>query len=116
MNGKARWRVYYDDGSTWDWTRGLNGIPTNGVIVVLQKTMFHDSRGHEVDKYHTVHGCPYYMHADGEWLHAYADDIIDRLANRRPIDIVLIGRMVTKYCFGKVHAQATQDLKAENLL
>lgn len=111
----SRWRVYYDDGSTWDWTQGLDGIPGYGVICILQIAAVYDGHMRLNDRYHIVYGCPYYMRADDQWLHAHENDIIDRLAHGMPIKHVLVGRMVTKKVFGEIYGQAKKDKDADNL-
>jgi hypothetical protein len=99
------WRVYYEDGSTWDHAQGMEGMPCFGVMCILQC----------VDRYHIVYGCKYYMHAEGEWLHAYENDIVDYLVNDKPITKLLVGRMTSKKIFSEVYAAAKHDKDLENL-
>ena len=100
------WRVYYEDGTTWDWKQGLEGIPRSGVICVLQIAN---------NRYHIVYGCKYYMRAKNEWLHAYENDLVDYIQNQVPIDTVLMGRMTTNKIFAEVYSEAKRDKDAENL-
>ena len=104
------WRVYYEDGSTWNWTEGLEGIPTYGVMCILQQIQ----ADHGL-VYHIVYGCQYYMRSQGEWLHARENDLIDFLQHQIPIDTVLVGRMTTKKRFAEVYQAAKNDKDAENL-
>lgn len=107
-----KWRVYYDDGSTWHSSQGLDGIPAYGVLVILQCVPF--ETGGE-PKYFITHQCPYYMLHDGVWLHSYENDIIDHLVNGLSVDKLLVGRMVSKQVFGDVYKKAVEDKNAENL-
>ena len=104
------WRVYYEDGTTWNWTQGFEGIPTCGVICILQNV----DTGIKFD-YHIVFGCKYYMHAQDEWLHAYENDVVDYIQNNIPIKQLLIGRMTTNKIFREVYSEAQKDKNAENL-
>ena len=104
------WRVYYEDGSTWDYKQGIKGMPTHGVICVLQKV----NNGVN-DQWHIVYGCQYYMRAQDEWLHAYISDVEDYIQHQIPIDTLLVGRMTTKKRFAHVFQKAKDDKIAENL-
>lgn len=104
------WRVYYEDGSTWDHTQGLDDIPGWGVICVLQQVNTERGLRHNI-----VYGCQYYMLHQNEWLHAYDNDLIDYLVSRKTIDMVLVGRMTTKLRFAEVYGEAKKDKDAENL-
>jgi len=104
------WRVYYEDGTTWSWPQGFDGMPTRGVIAILQKVdVNHNPR------WHLVHGSQYYMRAQDEWLHAYENDVVDYLENDKPIDKLLVGRMTTKRIFSEIIEAAKNDKNAENL-
>lgn len=105
------WRVYYEDGTTWEWTQGLEGIPLHGVICILQKIRADNG----ILRYHIVYGCRYYMRAQNEWLHAYENDVIDYIQYHIPIEQVLVGRMTTKERFTEVYQRAKDDKDHENL-
>lgn len=106
-----KWRIYYDDGTTWNWTQGTVGMPIYGVLIVLQEFKYTNG----TIGYHIVHGCPYYLLYDGTWLHSYENDIIDHITHDKRIDKLLVGRMVSKETFGKVYEKAVGDKNAENL-
>lgn len=106
-----KWRIYYEDGSTWNWTQGLRDAPSWGVMCVLQ--IIRQENG--VDRYHIVYGCQYYMRSQDQWLHAYENDVVDFIIHEKPIDKLLVGRMTTKKIFGEVYEQAKADKAAENL-
>lgn len=107
----SKWRVYYEDGSTWNWTQGLEDIPKWGVICVLQCVTVKNDK----QEYHIVFGSSFYMRADEEWLHSYDNDVIDYLVHDRKIDSLLVGRMTTKETFAAIFAKAKSDKDAENL-
>jgi len=111
----SKWRVYYEDGSTWDWKQGFEGMPSYGVICILQITEILDSHENPSMRYHIVSGCPYFMRFNGEWLHAYENDIVDRLAHGMQIEWLLVGRMTTKRLYSEAMNRAGADKRAENL-
>jgi hypothetical protein len=105
------WRVYYEDGTTWDWKQGFEGIPAWGVLCILQRVDFSaDNPG-----YHIVFGCKFYMYAEDEWLHAYDNDVIDYLVHNKHIAKLLVGRMTTKKKFAEIYQAAKNDKDRENL-
>ena len=99
------WRVYYDDGSTWDWKKGMVDIPSFGVICILQD---------QPNGYQIVHGSKYYLYSN-EWLHAYENDIIDYLIHDKPIRKLLVGRIISNETFNEIFENAKQDKDRENL-
>lgn len=99
------WRVYYDDGTTWDHTQGLAGMPAFGVLCILQNTV----------RYFVTYGAPYYALVDGEWLHFHTNDMVDYLVHGRLPDKLIVGRMVSKKTFAEVYDQAKKDKDLENL-
>lgn len=105
------WRVYYENGTTWDWKKGLEGIPAWGVLCILQCVEYAENRS----KYHIVQGCKFFMYSGEEWLHAYDNDVIDYLVNNKKIDKLLVGRMTTQKRFHEVYEAAKNDKNAENL-
>jgi hypothetical protein len=105
------WRVYYEDGTTWDWKRGFEDIPAWGVLCILQCVEVSGSN----PRYHIVHGCKFYMRVDDEWLHAYDNDIIDCLVHNKHIAKLLVGRMTTQRRFAEVYQAAKNDKDKENL-
>jgi len=106
------WRVYYDEGITWESGQGLENMPSFGVLCILQKVPFRT--GEKALSYQIVHGCPYYMLVD-TWLHSYENDIVDYLVHGRKINKLLVGRMVSKQVFGDVYEKVQADKRAENL-
>lgn len=107
-----KWRIYYDEGVIWDWTQGLDNMPIYGVLAVLQEIQYKTGGG---TGYQITHGCPYYMLHDGQWLHAYENDIVDYLTHDKKIDKLLVGRMVSKQVFGDVWEKIQEDKNRENL-
>lgn len=96
-----QFRIYYDDGTTHD--DDLNTIPNHyGVLVILQRRS-NDGR------WFISSNAPYYGFSRGEWLHFYNNDIVDYLVNKKPIESLLVGRMVDKGTFFEVYEQAKAD-------
>jgi hypothetical protein len=108
----AKWRVYYDEGLVWDWKQGLDDIPIYGVLAVLQEITYKTGSN---TGYQIVHGCPYYMFHNGQWLHSYENDLVDYITHNKSIDKLLVGRIVSKQVFGDVWEYIQKDKNAENL-
>ena len=99
------WRVYYDDGLTQQFTDSER-LHRYGVLCILQC----------VDGiYNIVFGCKYFMQSNGVWLHATEHDIVDYVVNGKPIDKLLVGRVVSNAAFNKVYERAKRDKDSENL-
>jgi hypothetical protein len=107
-----KWRVYYDDGIIWDHTQGMENMPIYGVLAVLQEILYKTDSN---TGYQIVHGCPYYMRHNGQWLHSYENDLVDYITHNKKIDKLLVGRIVSKQVFGDVWEKIQQDKNAENL-
>ena len=99
------WRVYYEDGSTW---QPIDARPLDpyGVLCILQRVD---------DVYNIVFGCKYYMQSDGIWLHATEHDLVDYIVNGKVIDKLLVGRVVSNAAFNKVYERVKRDKDCENL-
>lgn len=104
----SRFRIYYDDGSTF--TDGDNGKPEPyGVVCILQR------RGNSV-RYHMVSGTPYYIFIDDEWLPAWMNDIEDRLVHMpKTIEGFIVGRLISKKQFNVIYERAKADREKEVL-
>ena len=99
------WRVYYDDSVTCQPTDG-GMLNPYGVLCILQC----------VDGvYNIVFGCKYYLQSKGVWLHATEHDLVDYIVNGKPIDKLLVGRVVSNAAFNKVYERAKRDKDCENL-
>ena len=103
----GKWQIYYGDGSTHGWQQG-NSPPPYGVVAILQL------RGHD-NRHHITHGSPYYINDGEEWLPAWINDIEDYLAHRIPIEMFLVGRIVSKRAFNEIYERAKQDRADETL-
>jgi hypothetical protein len=103
------WRVYYDDGSTWNWTEGF-GLEHYGVICILQETATANR-----DVLSVICGSPYYIFTDGEWIKAAVNDVEDYLVNGIEIKSFIVGRAVSKKRFTEIFSKAIADKDAENL-
>ena len=103
------WRIYYEDGSTWDYDQGFETAPRFGVICILQFTETKE----DTYRYHIVYGAKFYIRSGDEWLHAFDNDIVDYVIHNRPIQCVLVGRMTTKKRFSEVFEVAKHDKDKE---
>lgn len=101
------WRVYYDDGRTWDSTQPRGEMPSYGVLVILQQR---SSDG----RWYLSSNAPYYiLCTEDEWLHAYNNDLVDYLVHKPGhIKKLIVGRMVSKAEFVAVYEQAKKDREA----
>ena len=104
------WRIYYDDGSTWDWTQGLEGREPYGVICILHKIATQNG-----STLHINYGAPYYGYDGSEWILMQLNDVEDRLAHGLPIEKFILGRALSRGDFMKIYRQAQSDKDAENL-
>ncbi len=103
MRNSVKWRVYYDDGSTFDSTQGNpDNAPPWGVICINQISVEH---GRNIAAY-----LDYYVYdpEDG-WIGIKWDGVIDRLANRLSLDGFLVGRTVSRHRFQEIMLKADKD-------
>jgi len=105
------WRVYYEDGTIWDWKQGIAGVPPFGVMCILQKIQNDEGNPH----WQIVSHCKYYVYSENEWLHSVEGDIVDYLIHGRTIEKLLVGRMTTHKVFTSVFKAAKYDKDTENL-
>jgi hypothetical protein len=99
-----KWRIYYDDGSTFDNLQGTaDEAPPFGVQSVVQLT--------KAGSYRTpLTGLDYYvMLESGEWVGSDLTGILDKLINRIPFSGFLVGRWVELTVFHEVTHKAMQD-------
>jgi len=92
-------RIYYDGGVTHDDV--VETAPSYGVLVILQRRW--DGR------WFIASNAPYYAWSGTEWLHFYENDIVDYLVHNKPINKLIVGRMVDKGEFHKAYEQAKAD-------
>jgi hypothetical protein len=89
------WRLYYDDGSTWEGP--VEAAPGLGVVVVLMTDFV--IVGHDF----------YCWHADqGRWWGADQAGLWDYL-QQPGWKKVLFGRTVSNEQYGRIHARAMRD-------
>jgi len=108
----SMWKIYYDGNTSWSYTQGLENMPIYGVLGVLQQIRY-TSEGNT--GFQIVHGCPYYIFHNGQWLHSYENDLVDYITHDKQIDKLLVGRIVSKQVFGDVWETIQKDKNAENL-
>lgn len=105
----SKWRIYYSDGTTFDYREDSQKMPAYGVVCILQQ------RGHD-GRFFITSGTPYYMYVKDEWLPAWLNDVEDYLANRLDkIDKFVVGRIVPKADFVTIFERAKKDREHEIL-
>jgi hypothetical protein len=95
-----QFRIYYDNGLTHD--DDIETAPSFGVLVILQRRA---SDG----RWFISSNAPYYAWCGKEWLHFYENDMVDYLVHNKPIQKLIVGRMVDKGEFQKAYEQAKAD-------
>lgn len=93
-------RIYYDDGYVHE--DDVETAPSFGVLVILQRRS-NDGR------WYISSNAPYYAWCGKEWLHFYDNDLVDYAVHKKPIDKLIVGRMVDKGEFFKAYEQAKAD-------
>ena len=97
------WRIYYDDGTTWDHSLGLPRDKRRwGVLAIL----LDQGKGH----HRIMSNGDFYLFDGVGWfavdLFGMADWVVHRLEQ---IKLVLVGRMVPDERFREVYAQVKLD-------
>lgn len=98
------WRVFYDDGTTFDDAQGAPGnAPPLGVLVIVVNDP-DVGRG-------LLHGKDYYLCVGDAWFGVDRVGLLDWVLHRRPeLRAVLAGRSVSNEQFQAVLVAATNDL------
>ncbi len=99
-----QWRIYYDDGSTFDNLQGTEDkAPPFGVQCVVQL----DAEGASRDR---LQGPDYYIMTEtGRWIGCDLTGILDRLINRIPFSGLLVGRWIELTAYHEVTHKAARD-------
>lgn len=98
-----RWRVYYDDGSTFDDTMGSPAdSPGWGVVACVS---VHHVEGH---LFQTMEDY-YVFDPSCGWVGIDLCGLFDRLGNRVPTEAVCFGRTVPNAVYEQVHRKARED-------
>ena len=98
---RPTWRVYYDDGGTFDSTQGLpEDAPAFGFICAVG----YDETGQR----YIMHGWDHYCWDEDQWWGMDLCGLIDRLALNR-VRAYKLGRTVTKQRFRELMAAAASD-------
>lgn len=97
------WRIYYDDGSTFDDTQGSPAdAPGYGVLVIL---IADPDVGHM-----TLHSFDYYVFREGLWLGVDTFGLIDQILNNFTLlGGVVAGRTVSPQHFRVLLKWAERD-------
>lgn len=98
-----KWRVYYDDGSTFDNTQG-SPADSPGWGVVAAVTQHH----YEGRVFQTRKDVYAYDPSCG-WVGIDWIGLLDRLANRIPTEAVSFGRMLPNTQYDEIHRIAVTD-------
>ena len=98
------WRVYYDDGSTFDSSMGgPDDAPPFGVVCVLQRTA--DGCGVV-----SLQERDFFVHDGVAWVPVDKTGIWDRLINRLPLHGLLIGRMLRDDVYVGIIQRKNRDM------
>lgn len=99
-----RWRIYYDDGTTFDSSMGESAkAPSFGVICIVQPS---DRTGRSILERWDW----YYWHVEWqEWSGADIHGLLDQLLHNRPIHAVKLGRMLSTPKYEEVMRAARSD-------
>lgn len=97
-------RIYYDDGHVSDQLPETIDRKYGVICILQQKTD---------GVYYMVSNAPYYLYIDEAWCPAYENDVIDYLVNKQSgvIKNCMVGRIVPKHIFSRIHEQAQTDRK-----
>jgi hypothetical protein len=98
-----KWRIYYDDGSTFDSDQGSpEDAPPYGFICAIGRD--------ETDKRYIMHGWDYYQwdKEANQWWGMDRDGLIDRLC-RNLVYAFKLGRTVSKTDFYDTMSRAHKD-------
>ena len=92
-------KIYYEDS---EFVGYASEAPSYGVLLVLQKR---SSDG----RWFITSNAPYYMYDGNEWLPAYDNDLVDHLVHNKPIEKLIVGRIVNKGLFTEIYEKAKDD-------
>ncbi len=98
------WRIYYDDGSTFDNSQGSpQDVPAYGVIcIVYQNELIGRTIMQRKDWY-------YYASDEGQWWGSDLHGVLDRLLHRLPTIALCQGRNVSNKTYSKIMGMADKD-------
>jgi hypothetical protein len=106
-----KWRIYYDNGSTFDNTQGKPWeAPGRGVVCIVQ--IDPSPRNKSVNTQVLVGHAYYWFHVEwGYWLHSDIYGIIDLLTNDRDRSVcaVKMGRWLDYLVFEDIMERAYHD-------
>lgn len=95
-----KWRIYYDDGRTFNHTNGPpENAPPWGVIDIIQWDLRTDKRYHQTGDY--------YCFESDYWFACDLMGLIDYLARGK--GIVKFGRTIPTMKYNKIRQQASED-------
>lgn len=109
MASRPKWRIYYDDGTTWDYKMGLKEMPRYGVAVILQEQ---EAGG---PNWSVLQGGAYYCLEDGYWVIMQHNDVIEHLLNDIPVEHLIMGRAMSLPKFQSIRLGARADRDIGNL-
>ena len=100
------WRIYYDDGSTFDSDQGTpNDAPPVGVILILQRDLLFPNNTERIvgENYY------YWAGPTMQWQGSDRDGLVDRLLERKDVEGVCQGRRLSREDFHAIHRAASND-------
>ena len=98
-----RWRIYYDDGSTFDSQGGCEDAPPFGVICIIYPD---DLVGRKI-----MHGWDWYYWVPeaGQWWGSDIYGVLDRLLHNLPLRALKQGRNASNERYRQIMAAADKD-------
>lgn len=101
---QLKWRIYYDDGSTFDNTQGSPvRAPGWGVICIVNPDPI---VGRVIRQSFDFY---YWVPDEGQWWGSDLTGLLDRLINRLPIEAVCAGRMISFENYQAIISRADKD-------
>lgn len=104
MINKLQWKIWYDDGNTFDSDQGKpEDAPGRGVVVIATPD--------EMVGQHLMQGWDWYYYVEDEkqWWGSDKDGMLDHLIRRHPIRAVSMGANVSNIRFRHILTAAADD-------
>ena len=96
------WRIYYDDGSTFDSSQGEpEDAPGFGIALIV-------AQNSQVGRV-LLQGFDFVYWNGTNWAGCDFFGLVDRLAHRLPTRAVSVGRMIETHIWGEIYERAKAD-------
>lgn len=99
-----RWRIYYDDGGTFDSGQGSpSDAPPFGVVAIVQpEPTIRRVIATGFDWY-------YWVDAEQQWWGGDLSGVLDRMLHRKPVEHLLMGRSIDHKSYQEIMRRADED-------